>query len=59
MWLMKNHPTNPTIYVLAAAAVLLFAISFLFEEHASGQSQQFMTFEPPNISADQKNWPSG
>jgi len=28
---MNNHPTNRTLYVLAAISVLLFMISLLFE----------------------------
>jgi len=49
---MNNHPTNRTLYLLAAISMLLFVISFFFEEHA-------MTFEPPKISADQKIGGSG
>jgi hypothetical protein len=45
---MNNHPTNRTLYLLAAISVLLFVISFLFEEHASAQFEQ-LTFEPPQF----------
>jgi len=46
---MNNHPTNRILYVLAAISVLLFAISFLFEEHAGAQSKQpLLTLESPN-----------
>jgi len=58
MWLMDNHPTNRTLYLLAAISVLLFVISFFFEEHAGAQSEQ-LTFESPKISADQKIGGSG
>jgi len=51
--LMNDHPTHRTLYVLAALSLLLFAISFLFEEHAGAQFKQpLLTFEPLKISAD-------
>jgi len=55
---MDNHPTNRTLYLLAAISVLLFVISFFFEEHAGAQSEQ-LTFESPKISANQKIGGSG
>ena len=50
---MNDHPTNRTLYVLAAISLLLFAISFLFEEHAGAESKQpLLTLEPQKFSAD-------
>jgi len=44
---MKKYPKTRTLYILAAITVLLFAISFLFEEYADAQSP-LLTFERPN-----------
>jgi len=50
---MYEHPTDRTIYVMAAIPVLFFVVSIWYEVHTNRDQQGLQTFEPPKISADQ------